>query len=219
MAMPFIIHHDENIYSLDAKEIIRMIKPPRHISKYRHQVATDAVHQKCVNKTMGYAEVPLDPPSQFLKRGGGVKPKKAEKDHVCYHKKLPALPKFGGNQKKEGEGGGGEGEAGEEAGGAGGATREKPLKTIRKIPRYVDSNRGDTHDLKLSGLMPVYVYQTKFGQTPKYLLKRNRDVAEQEVVLREALVRKPLCRCVTQQERAELLGVSCTYVCYLGAFL
>lgn len=233
MAMPFIIHHDENIYSLDAKQSAKLKKPPRYSSTYRSKIAGEFERGKSVHQTMGYAEVPLDPPERFLKRGGGIKPKRPVKDHVCYHKSLPALPKQGGNKDKDnkddvGQTGDGAGEFGgttdacqtgaetgadgggnEASGGGGGASgRQKPLKTIRTRPRYVDSNRGDAHDLKKSGLMPTYVYQANFGKLPKYLIKRIRDAALQEEMFRDAQVRKqPLCRYVTQEERAELLGV------------
>lgn len=225
MAMPFIIHHDENIYSLDAKQSAKLKKPPRYSSKYRSKITNEFEQSKSVHKTMGYAEVPLDPPDKFLKRGGGIKAKRPVKDHVCFHKNLPALPKQGGNKEKNAagddgnavaeqglvdDGGDGCGGGGADGGAAGSATgRQKPLRTIRIRPRYVDSNRGDTHDLKRSGLMPTYVYQADFGKLPKYLIKRIRDAALQEEMFRDAQVRKqPLCRYVTQEERAELLGVS-----------
>lgn len=169
---------------------------------------------------MGYAEVPLNPPDKFLKRGGGVKLEPRKKDHVCYHKVLPALPKFGGDKKKEGanddQPSAGEDNSdvthgskdicadGEDQSGGG-----AKLKTIRKIPRYVDSCRGDTHDLKRSGLQPTYVYQVNYGKLPKYLIKRIHDAALQEEQFRDSQVRRqPLCRYVTQEERGELLGVS-----------
>lgn len=184
---------------------------------------------------MGYALVPLNPPDKFLKRGGGVKPEPRKKDHVCYHKVLPPLPKFGGDKKKKGDGdnanGDGEqtteGEENNAEGGGGGQVANdqcgnnsnedggatggggKTYKTIRKIPRYVDTHWGDTHDLKSSGLMPTYVYQKNYGKLPKYLIKRIHEAALQEEQFRDAQVRRqPLCRYVTQEERGELLGVS-----------
>lgn len=167
---------------------------------------------------MGYAEVPLNPPNKFLKRGGGVKLKPPKNDHVCYHKNLPPLPKFGGKKDKEGDDE--QPEAADnndtndqvnnvDCGGDGGGAKGTTHKTVRKLPRYVDSRTGDTHDLKPSGLMPTYVYQENYGKLPKYLIKRIHEAALQEEHFRDAQVRRqPLCRYVTQEERAELLGVT-----------
>lgn len=172
---------------------------------------------------MGYAEVPLNPPDKFLKRGAGFKIAPRKKDHICPRRPVPNLPKHvkknrggddGGQPTEDadaytggcpavtgdacgGDGGGGAGEGG------------KTMKTIRKVPRYVDSRWGDTHDLKPSGLMPTYVYQKNYGKLPKYLINRIHDAALQEEQFRDSQVRRqPLCRYVTQEERGELLGVS-----------
>lgn len=172
---------------------------------------------------MGYADVPLNPPDKYLKRGGGVKIEQRKKDHVCYHKVLPPLPKFGGSKKKDKEDDGQLAIGNENVNDCGRETTNddgcaekfesaagvKELKTIRKIPRYVDSCRGDTHDLKRSGLMPTYVYHENYGKLPKYLIKRIHEAALYEERYRDAQVRRqPLCRYVTQEERGELLGVS-----------
>lgn len=171
---------------------------------------------------MGYAEVPLDSPEKFLKIGGGVHAKRPKKDHVCYQKVLPPIPKQ--DKKKDDK----KGESKDNAKDFKKNNIEAAVKSapVRQLPRYVDTKNGDFHDLKKSGLMPLYVYQPKFGKLPKYLIKRIRDAAAQEELFRDEEVRKqPLCRYVTQEERAELLGVlneirvNLLYIIFLNNFL
>lgn len=147
---------------------------------------------------MGFAEVPVQLPQDYLKIGGGHHSKRIEKDHECYRRTMPPIPK-----KQELA-----------------PTKVKNFKSAnietvckmapkRAEPRYVDTKNGAYHDLRKSGLMPAYVYQPKFGKLPKYLINRIREVERQEEMYRdeEAGSNQPLCRYVTQEERTELLGV------------
>lgn len=156
---------------------------------------------KAINKTMGYAEVPLDPPNKYLKSGGGVKREPVPVGLRCTHPKLPVVPKRDATAKHT-------------AASTNTDFKARNINTVvksapvRPIPRYVDTKTGDFHDLKRSGCMPYYVFSPKFGKLPKYLIKRIRDAATEEQQFRDAEVRKqPLCRYVTQEERSELLGV------------
>lgn len=156
---------------------------------------------KAFNKTMGYAEVPLDPPDKYLKTGGGVQRKPAPFGQRCVHQKLPNVPKRDAAVRHT-------------SASANTDFKARNINTVvksapmRPVPRYVDTRTGDFHDLKRSGCMPCYVHTPKFGKLPKYLIKRIRDAAAQEELFRDEEVRKqPLCRYVTQEERAELLGV------------
>lgn len=219
MAMPFIIHHDENIYSMQEKETSKLMKPPRYSSKYREHIITEYRPDPCNDhRTMGYAVVPLDSPDKFLKRGGGFKPKPAVKDHVCIRRPLPPINKRKTDKKDETDGGEENVEVDAPTDGArcnaldDADSRQKSKATSASVaavrPRFVDTIRGDVQDLRNSGMMPTYVYQKNFGKLPKYLIKRIRDAALQAEMFRDSQVRKqPLCRYVTQEERGELLGV------------
>lgn len=227
MAMPFIIHHFENIYSLDEQSRPDSVKPTqlpqRHSSKnHSHAVCepstTGCQRTKAQHATMGYAEVPLDRPEQYLRRGGGVKPRRptVQPRSCAKQKLLPPLPKTGGDTGNKANGPTNSApnaccpaanDGGNRATTA--AKRAIAQRTVLFRPRYVDTKHGDSHDLKQSGLQPMYVYQPTFGKLPNYLIKRIRDAALSEEMFRDAQVRKqPLCRYVTQEERAELLGVS-----------
>lgn len=175
---------------------------------------------------MGYAEVPLNPPRDFLNVGGGIRPRPKTTTHTCYRRQLPPVPrrqqsgkvpKKSGNEmndcipsqdypdksnndakdKKTGKD----------------FKKENVLSAIKMkpktpIPRYVDSIHGDFHDLRPSGLQPSFIHKPKFGKLPRYLIKRIREQAELEEKFRDAEVRKqPLCRYVTQEERNELIEV------------
>lgn len=228
MAMPFIIHHCENIYSLDEPAVPASGKhmqpampppPPRYISKHRTNVACEPITAACGRKkalhaTMGYAQVPLDQPDQYLRCGGGVKPMRPAAQHRSCAKleQLPPLPNTAGDAVDRA--------TVKTKHACGPVTNDsnrrddngKVASGKRAVfyrPRFVDTKHGATHDLKYSGLQPVYVYQPTFGKLPNYLIKRIRDAALRDEMVRDAQVRKqPLCRYVTQEERAELLGVS-----------
>lgn len=177
----------------------------RYNSKFQKQVKAEMKSIRDKHRTMGYAEIPLSSPKNYLKIGGGVHANRGEKDHVCVTRQMPPIPKFNNNmeQKKSDKN----------------FTKEN-IKIVtsaepnRPLPRFVDTRNGDFHDLRKSGLMPVYIYQPKFGKLPKYLIKRIRDVAAQEQFFRDEESRKqPLCRYVTQEERMELIGVCVHYLC------
>lgn len=174
------------------------------------------------HQTMGFANTNLNPPSKFLKAGGGVHRKIPTIKEKCHHKKSAgnSIPKGGGGggsgAGEGGAGGCGGGSGGGGCGGGGDGNMVNLPPPRRPPPRYVDRRFGDFHDLKRSGLMPSYVYQAKFGKLPAYLIKRIRDAAAQEELFRDEQVRKqPLCRYVTQEERAELLGVYINIYCII----
>lgn len=150
---------------------------------------------------MGYAEVHLEPPNEYLKKNEGVKRPTRKVSHVCVRKDLAQVPRFCELDEPP----------------------TRPSKKFivenikaaikahpkRPLPRYIDTRIGDRHDVVKSGLMPTHVYQPKFGKLPKYLMKRIRDAAQQAELHRDEEARKqPLCRYLTQEERSDLLGVS-----------
>lgn len=147
---------------------------------------------------MGYIEVPLDPPTNFLKIGNGIRPDPAAPSHKCFHRYVPPIPKPQPRrcqsappknfQQKN--------------------IREVSALTTRKpIPRYVDSHRGDFHELQTSGLTPIYTHRPTFGRVPKYLKKRIKELKMEEEIARQKEINKqPLCRYVTQDERQKVIN-------------
>ena len=169
----------------------------RYTSTYRKTIINTSGMNKFINKTMGYPEVPLDPPHKYLKIGGGIHVKAKPTKRQCTAAPRPPIPKKIEVNKPESKD--------FKKKNASAVIKSAP---VRKMPRFVDTKNGDFHDLKKSGLVPMYIYQPKFGNLPKYLIRRIRDAAKQEENLRDQEVRQqPLCRYVTQEERAELLGV------------
>lgn len=146
---------------------------------------------------MGYADVPLDPPDNYLKIGCGIRPDPVPKDHVCPRRHLAPLPK---PQPKRAQ-----------------SAPSPNFKSLnirsvvkahprRPSARYVDTRKGDFHEVKGSGLLPTHIYQPKFGNVPRYLVRRVKEIsAQEESARREEISRQQKCRFVTQNERQEIL--------------
>lgn len=60
--------HSEDIRNLIYQEPPKEEKCPIYHSKFSKKVREDAKKDIACHKTFGYAEVPLDPPTQFLKK-------------------------------------------------------------------------------------------------------------------------------------------------------
>ncbi|GBP01276.1 Enkurin [Eumeta japonica] len=140
---------------------------------------------------MGYARTPVELPCNFLKKNQGIKWQRLN-EHVCPPKKeIPPVPHFphllakthAKDTKKQV------------------ITKEKEdllcprtkyfkdhkhranfveinidvmknLKPKNPLPRYVDTPKGDRHNLLGSGLMPQYICSKKFARIPVYLKAR-----------------------------------------------
>lgn len=164
---------------------------------------------KDYHRTMGYADVPLDTPDNFLKTGAGIRPDPIAKDHTCFRRFVPPVPKLDAKRAQSAKLP---------------STNFKlenirsvnRMKTRRPSARYVDTRNGDFHDLHSSGLKPQYVYQQKFGCVPKYLIRRNHEITmEEEMIRAEEIKKQPLCRYVTNTERNEILRVKSKY-CFIS---
>lgn len=198
MSIVFINCHNESIYNVEKKGKAILQKPEMYHSKFMKQVRKETKAVKDDHRTMGYAEIPLNSTKDFLLKNGGPKPPRPKTGFHCNSKK-PQVPKrsetaeIRHNEKN---------------------WKEENIKRVvsaaprQTLPRYVDTKKGDFHDLKSSGLMPVYIYQEKYGKLPKYLVKRMKDLRNLREMYKEEDARKqPLCRYITQEERTELLGV------------
>lgn len=161
------------------------------------QLLKEMAEKKDYHRTMGYADVSLDPPENFLKVGCGIRPDPVPKDHICPRRYLAPIPKI---QPKRAQSA---------------PSPNFKLQNIRSVvkanprrpsARYVDTRKGDFHYVQGSGLLPTYIYQPKFGNVPNYLLRRTKELsAEEERIRREEISRQPKCRYVTHDERQEIL--------------
>lgn len=153
---------------------------------------------KDYHRTMGYAEVHLESPAEFLKIGNGIRPDPVTPNHKCFRRNIPPVPKL---QPKRAQSAPPKNFKLKNIHEANALTSRKP------VPRYVDTCRGDFHELKTSGLTPVYVKRPTFGRVPKYLKKRIKELQmDEEIARQKEINQQPLCRYVTQNERDDVLN-------------
>lgn len=205
MSIINIVHHDENIYSVAAKERAAVQKLPRHHSKFEKMVREERQAVLSHHKTMGFAEVPLHCPRHFLRKDCGVRCQVPQSPKQCLlPSRKPPIPKKADlcdcnspckdssckNFKKDN------------------------IKQVvcaapkRPKPKFCDTRNGDFHDLEKSGLAPVYIYAKKFGKCPGYIINKRRQEIQKEMHARnEELEKQPKCRYISPEDRAKLLGV------------
>ncbi|XP_055610110.1 enkurin-like [Uranotaenia lowii] len=203
MSVINIYYHNENIYNVEKKPPERPPKPPLYHSRFENMVRCETKSCKDSHRTMGYAKVPQPNPEEFLKKNGGVRYRatKSAPVRLCSDACKPPVPK-----KNELECG-----------------RQQVVKIVdhkmenikkatsagpkqQRPPRYADTRKGDFHDLKKSGLVPVYMCQPKYGKIPCYLERRKRELEIQKQAMKCAVPEeKSSCKMVTQEERLELL--------------
>ncbi|CAK1588440.1 unnamed protein product [Parnassius mnemosyne] len=197
MSLVQITHHDEFIYKILEKPPPEPPKTPRYESKLERQLKETKIPQ--LKRTFGYAETPLKPPEQFLKKGEGIGQQSKKSDHKCLASgNLPPVPKRPPPGKEP----------------------EKPkvnfkVLNIKKVikakakpvePRLVDTRNGHIKKIKGSGEVPEYCLRQDFGQVPEYLMKRNRRIQKQLEKIKQAEENKEsLCKLITEEERLKLL--------------
>ncbi|XP_055915284.1 enkurin [Eupeodes corollae] len=190
MSLVYITFHNENIEDIE-KPISdeENYKFPKYVSVYRKFVKSAPINQterqgkkiitasrKFSRKTLGYAETPLEDPSKFLKKDGGIKWQRLN-DHVCPPSRgLPPIPKRDA-YKHENQ---------EEKKGVNFIEKNiERIKTAttsalqRSMPiKYVDTVAGERHNLDGTGLVPKHVLSKKFGKTPAYLNNIRKALGE-----------------------------------------
>ncbi|XP_013392035.1 enkurin-like [Lingula anatina] len=167
---------EENIYNLIPREEVKPPKPARYTSKFKQMAREERQEGKSGYKTMGQAKVPVPTTDNFLKKHS-KEPKLPPREHVFAgepftypdaDRRRPPVP------HKE----------------------DKPLMGLRttknfitnnavgnimSVPKkpdknFVDTRGGDKWPLDPSGLEPKFIHKKDFGQTPGYLVKRNKEV-------------------------------------------
>ncbi|KAI8115583.1 hypothetical protein FF38_02679 [Lucilia cuprina] len=217
------------------RQMVKEEKQARHIVELpdRKKLLTSAVKNN--HQTMGYAQTPVELPCNFLKKNSGVKWQRLN-EHVCPPKKeIPPVPHFSrspGNNiakdnkkelliKKEKEDllcphtryfKGHEHRANFVAINV---DLIKNLKAKKPPPRYVDTPKGDRHNLLNTGLVPQYICSKNFAKVPCYLNARKKFLSKLNAQCENArLEAENAClradrysgvKKLTQEERQEIL--------------
>ncbi|XP_063062235.1 enkurin [Engraulis encrasicolus] len=163
----------ESIYNLIPREEVKIIKPPRYMSKFREQMKLEKQENKAPNKTMGPAKVEVPSPEKYLQKHSKEDrslEKKPNTDHFeeMMKPRKPRVPSksdkplMGIQTKKD-------------------FVKTNAFENIMAVPKkpqptYVDTKKGDKFPLETSGLVPKYLKKKDYGQTPEYLLQRQEEV-------------------------------------------
>ncbi|XP_063545897.1 enkurin [Cydia strobilella] len=196
MSIVEIAHHNEVIYTILDKPPPEPPKTPRYHSELEKQLKARKIPQ--LRRTFGYAETPVNPPDQFLKKGEGYSQPVKKSDHKCVKGDLPAVPR----RPPPGKG------------------PEKPkvnfkvlnIKKAIKVkgrpvePRLVDTRDGHIKKIKGSGEVPEYCLRPDFGRMPAYLVHRNKRIRKQLEAIQYADDHKEsVCKQLADEEREKLL--------------
>ncbi|KAG8184128.1 hypothetical protein JTE90_008910 [Oedothorax gibbosus] len=193
--------HTENIYNLVP---ISTNEQTKRTLKYEsiYSNLTKAFYEsiKKPHQTMGYAEVSLKPPQEFLKkhtRETRPRPNKEEIHTRCLnsdHKKPPVprrheIPLILNENRN--------------------FIEQNRLNALRKpalkpAKKYADSRRGDTFFLEFSGLVPKFTRKQEFGKTPKYLVLRKKDLEDSKKAFQNSNAESKLIK-LSHEERDDLL--------------
>ncbi|VVC36748.1 Enkurin domain [Cinara cedri] len=182
---------EENIKFIIPKPITPIIKPPRYHSIFTESVKRRFNSIKDCHRTMGYAKVHLDPPSQFLKKNTR-KVIRPSVEKVKCDKSLPRIPK----QAPPSE--------------------PKPKKNIiaqniidisRVAPSLSKKQIQDTRDGHVIVVIPNYVGSKNYGKTPNYIIKihKEKELARKKEEERIRQIKPPL-RLVPKEEREALIN-------------
>ncbi|XP_023714398.1 enkurin isoform X2 [Cryptotermes secundus] len=95
MSTVLLTAHDENIYNIikkeDAKPSPKISAKPPFITKL---LEAEGKRNKCCHKTFGFAKVPLNTPSEYLKKNSRILPHcpKIEEPRCLLSQRLPKIP-------------------------------------------------------------------------------------------------------------------------------
>ncbi|GFU01492.1 enkurin, partial [Nephila pilipes] len=75
---------------------------------------------------------------------------------------------------------------------------------LRPARKSVDTKKGDSFFLEFSGLVPKFCMKKEFGETPKYLVQRRRDLDYSEEMYHKSIPGKKFIK-LSDEERNNLL--------------
>lgn len=193
---------ETSIYALIPEEAKKEEKQKRYTSKFRETAKEEYVTGRGRNRTMGPAKVFVPTVDNFLKKHEKepVLPAKEEFHYPDEELSRPPVP----NRKDRPL--------------MGLKTNKNFITTnavnnITSVPRkpekkFVDTRRGDTHNLIPSGLEPLYVHKKDFGETPNYIIKRIEEMTkaqqDYDTYIAEHFRRGAL-RCLTTEEHQSIV--------------
>ncbi|XP_050442625.1 enkurin [Adelges cooleyi] len=203
----------ENIKRLIPRPKTPVVKPPMYRSVYTDSIRRAFKANKDCHRTMGYAEVQLDPPTRFLKKHTRkvvrpfvektkvTRPKSsleemAEKKIAEGCEKIPRKPLPDPNENKIRKN----------------IKQINMVDVIRKVPpltkhRVQDTRNGHIIVLDEAGLEPTYVSKKNFGKTPVYILKMYKEKEKARIMENERIKAiKPPLRYIPEHERNKLLN-------------
>uniref|UniRef100_A0A1B6HX82 Enkurin domain-containing protein n=1 Tax=Homalodisca liturata TaxID=320908 RepID=A0A1B6HX82_9HEMI len=198
VAMPSDLNED--IRKLIYEEPPPEVKLPMYHSKFSKKVREDAKKVKNCHKTFGYAEVPLEPPTNFLKKKTRVVHRPlVDKQKYPQEAKpgLPPKPKSGRTKEEERE--------------QKNFRKDNIVRVVRAVPKQpvpqvIDTRTGHAQKLETSGLQPKYIYRKGYGKVPSYLRQRYQPTYQEEQEAKEEeRKKKPPLKYVTEEEREEML--------------
>jgi len=159
-----------SIYNLIPQQAVEEKKNPRYTSKFRQEVKKEYGNNKGDYKTMGQAKVPVPTTENYLKKHSKEPqlPPKGEFHYVDEERKKPNVPPkedqplMGLKTTKN-------------------FLTTNAVQSITQVPKkpekiYVDTRKGDKNYLDPSGLEPRFTHKKEYGETPKYLVRRQEEM-------------------------------------------
>ncbi|XP_025207524.1 enkurin-like [Melanaphis sacchari] len=191
-------NYQENIKYLIQRPKTPVIKPSMHRSMFNNSIRREFKLNKGCHQTMGYAEVKVNEPSEFLKKNSRkvIRPfvenvKTSARNPVqcpCYPNKL--LPKKEISRN---------------------FLLENFVDVVRKVPplpkhRVQDTRNGHTMVLDEVGLEPLYVLKKDFGKLPLYIKKKfKKNETDKRIEIERIQAIKPPLRHLSEEEHHTLL--------------
>ncbi|GFY67413.1 enkurin [Trichonephila inaurata madagascariensis] len=75
---------------------------------------------------------------------------------------------------------------------------------LRPAKKWVDTKKGDSFFLEFSGLVPKFCMKKEFGETPKYLVQRRKDLDHSQEMYEKSFPGKKFIK-LSDEERSNLL--------------
>ncbi|GFR28352.1 enkurin [Trichonephila clavata] len=190
-------------FELYRYQMVQALKPTATIayqSKYSNSTKNFYISKKKPHQTMGYLKTPLRNPKEYLKKHTRETMLKSEcKPSACLDKnhKRPPIPKrdeappiFHEGSNKN-------------------FIALNKLNVLRKpalrpAKKWVDTEKGDSFFLEFSGLVPKFCMKKEFGETPKYLVQRRKDLDRSQEMYEKSFPEKKFIK-LSDEERNNLL--------------
>lgn len=230
---------NKRVYRSKFRSMVKHERQMRHVMDLGNNKKLVTSSAKSYCQTMGHAATPLDPPCKFLRKRQGIKWKRLN-EHKCPPKRnIPPVPRFPhtcSNPVKE---------VIKHPDGYRGNQKELPTKTVcrpkpritnknfiklniekakktptkRPPPYYVDTPKGERHNVINSGIVPQYICSKNFGKVPCYISARRNLMEKAEDICsdggvpggrRHARYLKQLeeMRRLSDEERNKIVAVS-----------